>query len=172
MNMHSPELTRQHQEHAARQARLWGKKVKGIAPPKVEAPKRRLIEQDFHVINYREHQKRKMAEFGLSFSFSVVPSAEYQTYEANIVFDFNVAVKTMKEIAMEILSDFPGVTLDDIRGPRRTRHIVRPRQLAMYRIIRDRPDLSYPTVGKFFGGRDHTTVLHAVRKVEKLRVQA
>jgi len=172
MNMHSPELTRQHQEYAAIRARLMGKPEKRIVPPKIEAPKRRPIEQDFHVINFREHQKKKQAEFGLSFSFEVVPSAEYRPFEANIVFDFKVSVKTMKEIAVEILADFPGVTLDDIRGPRRTRYIVRPRQLAMYRIIRERPDLSYPMVGKFFGGRDHTTVLHAVRKIEKQRVQA
>ena len=50
---------------------------------------------------------------------------------------------------------------------RRTRAIVRPRQIAMY-LAKTMTSKSFPEIGKRFGGRDHTTVLHAVRKVEEL----
>lgn len=74
--------------------------------------------------------------------------------------------RTMMEIAADVLKDFPGITIKDIKGSRRTRAIVLPRQIAMYHIYREREDLSFPMIGRFFGGRDHTTVLHAVRKFE------
>jgi hypothetical protein len=76
------------------------------------------------------------------------------------------------EIAIEVLTAFPGVTIEEIRGSRRTRRIVLPRQLAMYQAYRQRSDLSLPLIGRWFGGRDHTTVLHAIRKIEALRGEA
>ncbi|MFD0916775.1 chromosomal replication initiator protein DnaA [Pseudahrensia aquimaris] len=59
------------------------------------------------------------------------------------------------------------VSKNDLLSNRRTRVIVRPRQIAMYlaKILTPR---SLPEIGRRFGGRDHTTVLHAVRKIEKL----
>lgn len=58
-----------------------------------------------------------------------------------------------------------GVSIGDILGPRRHRHVVRARQVAMF-VCRDLTDLSYPQLGTAFGGRHHTTVLDAVRKIE------
>lgn len=52
----------------------------------------------------------------------------------------------------------------DIVGPSLARRITRARQAAMVRVHVERPDLSSPTVGRLFGNRDHTTVLHAWRK--------
>lgn len=72
-------------------------------------------------------------------------------------------------IIMEVLSGFPGVTIDDIKGPRRTKLFARPRQLAIYEVSRQRPDMSFPQIGRLFGGRDHTTCLHAVKKIEAER---
>lgn len=57
-----------------------------------------------------------------------------------------------------------GVTVDDLRSQNRSRPIVQARQMAMY-LVRDFTDLSLPKVGEVFGGRDHTTVLHACQKV-------
>ncbi len=57
-----------------------------------------------------------------------------------------------------------GVTVDDLRSQNRSRPIVQARQIAMY-LVRDMTDLSLPRVGAIFGGRDHTTVLHAWNKV-------
>jgi chromosomal replication initiator protein len=50
---------------------------------------------------------------------------------------------------------------------RRTRVIVKPRQIAMY-LAKTLTPRSFPEIGRRFGGRDHTTVLHAVRKIEEL----
>jgi chromosomal replication initiator protein len=54
-----------------------------------------------------------------------------------------------------------------LRGKSRQRPLVLARQIAMY-VIRDLTDLSYPAIAREFGGRDHTTVIHAVSKVERL----
>ena len=59
------------------------------------------------------------------------------------------------------------VSKNDLLSNRRTRVIVRPRQIAMY-LSKNLTPRSLPEIGRRFGGRDHTTVLHAVRKVEKM----
>ena len=56
------------------------------------------------------------------------------------------------------------VALDELTGDKRTRRIVRPRQVAMY-LSRELTDASLPAIGRAFGGRDHTTVMYAVQKV-------
>lgn len=60
-----------------------------------------------------------------------------------------------------------GISLRDINGQCRQRHIAHPRQMAMA-IARDLdPQPSYPEIGAKFGGRDHTTALHAFKAVQK-----
>lgn len=73
------------------------------------------------------------------------------------------------EIVRGILTSYPDVTVAQIKGATRMRRIVEARQLAMHAVRMERFDLSYPTIGKWFGGRDHTTVMHAVHKIEKMR---
>lgn len=60
-----------------------------------------------------------------------------------------------------------GVKRDHLRSASRDNEIVRPRQIAMF-LMRNVTALSLPDIGRRFGGRDHTTVLHAVRRVSKL----
>ncbi len=57
-----------------------------------------------------------------------------------------------------------GFTIDAICGPSRTRPLVTARQVAMY-LVRNLTDYSYPAIARVFGGRDHTTVIHAVDKI-------
>ncbi|OQB12012.1 MAG: Chromosomal replication initiator protein DnaA [Candidatus Omnitrophica bacterium ADurb.Bin205] len=59
-----------------------------------------------------------------------------------------------------------GVTLGDLKTRRRNKTIVLPRQVAMY-LSREFTDLSLPEVGQFFGGKDHTTVLHSYNKIKE-----
>ena len=59
-----------------------------------------------------------------------------------------------------------GVTLGEMVGDKRTRRIVRPRQVAMY-LSRELTDASLPAIGRSFGDRDHTTVMYAVQKVAR-----
>ena len=68
---------------------------------------------------------------------------------------------------MEIVSDYYNVTVDDLIRQSRKREYVVPRQVAMY-IIRKELETSLPMIGEIFGGRDHTTVIHAVDKVQTL----
>jgi chromosomal replication initiator protein len=72
----------------------------------------------------------------------------------------------IEEIQKVVASHF-NVSKQDLLSARRSRAIVRPRQIAMY-LAKTMTPRSFPEIGKRFGGRDHTTVLHAVRKVEEL----
>jgi chromosomal replication initiator protein len=62
---------------------------------------------------------------------------------------------------------FYGIAHTDLVGSKRSQNIVYPRQIAMY-LARDLTDLSLPKIGDAFGGRDHTTVMHATAKIHKL----
>ena len=57
----------------------------------------------------------------------------------------------------------------EMSSPRRSINIARPRQIAMY-LCKEATSFSYPEIGKAFGGKDHTTVMHAVKKIESLSV--
>lgn len=76
---------------------------------------------------------------------------------------------TMDEI-MRKTCDYYNVRMTDLLSPKRSRNIARPRQMAMY-LSKHLTSRSYPEIGKRFGGRDHTTVIHAVRKIEELKAQ-
>ncbi|MEO6125087.1 MAG: chromosomal replication initiator protein DnaA [Ilumatobacteraceae bacterium] len=60
-----------------------------------------------------------------------------------------------------------GQSVEALRGKSRQRPLVTSRQIAMY-VFRDLTDLSYPAIARLFGGRDHTTVIHAVEKIQRL----
>ena len=66
---------------------------------------------------------------------------------------------------MEIVADYYAIKVSELKSKRRTRNITFPRQIAMY-LARDLTDSSLPEIGQAFGGRDHSTVIHAVEKIE------
>jgi chromosomal replication initiator protein len=74
----------------------------------------------------------------------------------------NVSPKTV----IEKVASYYDLKSDDITGPKRGREIVVPRQIAMY-IMRHELNLSFPKIASAVGGRDHTTAMHSVDKVEK-----
>ncbi|GGE18310.1 hypothetical protein GCM10011390_41860 [Aureimonas endophytica] len=63
-----------------------------------------------------------------------------------------------------------GVSVDDLKGPSRKRQIARVRMAAIY-WVRRRLQVSYPMIGRVFGGRDHTTVLHSVQRWPQKRLE-
>jgi len=71
------------------------------------------------------------------------------------------------ERIQEITSDRFGLSLEELCGDRRSQNIVYPRQVAMY-LSRELTDSSLPKIGKQFGGRDHTTVIHATSKIARM----
>jgi len=65
----------------------------------------------------------------------------------------------------QLVAQFFNLSVSDLRSKRRTKSVVGPRQIAMF-LVRTMTDHSLPEIGDFFGGRDHTTVLHACKKIE------
>jgi chromosomal replication initiator protein len=70
------------------------------------------------------------------------------------------------EIIQKVTADYFGLSFNDLKGKKRTQTIAFPRQLAMY-IAREITEYSTTEVGMEFGGRDHTTVMHACQKIEE-----
>jgi chromosomal replication initiator protein len=68
------------------------------------------------------------------------------------------------QMILEATASSYGFSIDAICGPSRTRPLVTARQVAMY-LVRELTDYSYPAIGRVFGKRDHTTVIHAVDKI-------
>ncbi len=71
-----------------------------------------------------------------------------------------------EEILRRVAEHF-GLQPEDLKGSGRRKEVVLPRQLAMY-LVRELTRASLPEIGQFFGGRDHTTVLYAIQKVQEL----
>jgi len=106
---------------------------------------------------------RVTAYANLSRSAVTLPIAE------EVLRDFipdDEAPEITAEQIMSSTSDYFGVSLEDLRGHSRSRVLVNARQVAMY-LCRELTDLSLPRIGQAFGGRDHTTVMHADRKIRQ-----
>lgn len=74
---------------------------------------------------------------------------------------------SVDEIQKKVAEHF-NIRLSDMHSPKRLQSVVRPRQIAMY-LSKILTPLSLPEIGRKFGGRDHTTVIHAIKKIEELK---
>lgn len=74
------------------------------------------------------------------------------------------------ELIMKAVADYHHIRMSDLLGKKRTRNIARPRQMAMA-LAKELTNMSLPAIGDAFGGRDHTTVMHAVKTIAQLRVE-
>jgi chromosomal replication initiator protein len=79
-----------------------------------------------------------------------------------VTFKPRMTVKRIQEVA----AAYYGIPLMEMTSSRRAAHIAQPRQVAMY-LARELTPLSLPSIGRFFGDRDHTTILHGIRAVER-----
>lgn len=163
MNVHAPVLREQHEHYKAVRAKLWGSHpaaarpaidirpiVQFVEPLPPAEPEWMSIEIEFdhHVLLYRKLISKLLLEYSYSMP---------------------VDKRSAKEIIIEVLEMFPGVNFRDVQGPTRTLRVVRARQVAMCELAEQRPDLSMPVIGSIFGDRDHTTVLHAIRKIKAMK---
>jgi chromosomal replication initiator protein len=85
---------------------------------------------------------------------------------ADLLSDTAPKVRTDEELLTDIAAHL-GFSVEALRGKSRQRPLVTARQIAMY-VFRELTDLSYPAIARLFGGRDHTTVIHAVEKIQRL----
>lgn len=89
-----------------------------------------------------------------------------ETLLGDLMTGTQVKSRTDEELLAEI-AVILGFSVDALRGKSRQRPLVTARQTAMY-VFRELTDLSYPSIARLFGGRDHTTVIHAVDKIQRL----
>ncbi len=82
----------------------------------------------------------------------------------------NIIVENNKEITIDriqkTVAEYYQIKTTDIKSQKRLKNIVFPRQIAMY-ISRNMTNLSYPEIGDKFGGKDHSTIIHAIKKIEE-----
>ncbi|SNR50014.1 chromosomal replication initiator protein DnaA [Puniceibacterium sediminis] len=76
---------------------------------------------------------------------------------------------SIEEIQRKVAEHY-NIRLSDMIGPKRVRNYARPRQVAMY-LCKQMTSRSLPEIGRRFGGRDHTTVMHGVKRIEELKIQ-
>ena len=76
-------------------------------------------------------------------------------------------VRVESDLIISTTADYFGITIEELTGTSRTHVLVTARQIAMY-LCRELTDLSLPKIGQQFGGKDHTTVMHAERKIKNL----
>lgn len=79
--------------------------------------------------------------------------------------------RSISQIVDEVLLGFPGITVQAVKGRSRTFPVVAARHAAIYAVKMERPDMSYPAIGRWFG-LDHTSILHCVRKIQAQRASA
>ena len=89
-----------------------------------------------------------------------------QTQLADLMVDTKPKVRTDEEMLAEIAGILK-FEVEALKGKSRQRPLVTARQIAMY-VFRELTDLSYPAIARLFGGRDHTTVIHANEKIQRL----
>ena len=81
-----------------------------------------------------------------------------------------VETQITPQLIMGETASYFNVGHDDLVGPARTHVLVTARQIAMY-LCRELTDSSLPSIGRLFGGRDHTTVMHANKKIRQLMAE-
>lgn len=170
MNMHQPmtELERQHQAHLARQKRF----AAAVSPIKDNAALKAKIEKLQDELATLNMQLKAVNDHLLTLKLDKADLQSIVISQAERICNLEGISEqlrepdrlSVKQIIVEVLKDYPGVTYDDIVGKRRSRFFMIPRQKCMAEVYQQRPDLSLPVIGKMMK-RDHTTILHAVRKL-------
>jgi chromosomal replication initiator protein len=82
----------------------------------------------------------------------------------------DILVEKNRELSVEeiqkVVASYYNIKVSEIKSSRRLKVLVLPRQIAMY-LSRQLTSYSYPEIGERFGGKDHSTIIHAIKKIEK-----
>lgn len=163
----------------------WGLTV-NIFPPDLEL-RRNILYNKIIANNLGDSINSEVIEYiasNLNSDIRQLEGAVTRLYAYSTMFntgkiDMNVAIEALKttitpsivfkndvQKIQQIVCDFYKISLDDMKGKKRTAKIAFPRQVAMY-LCRKHTNDSFPKLGIEFGGRDHTTIMHAYSKIEK-----
>ena len=82
------------------------------------------------------------------------------------IFSENASAPLTPDLIQQVVAEHYNIRVEDIQGSKKPKNIAFPRQVSMY-LCRKLLDISLPKIGESFGGRDHTTVIHAISKIEK-----
>lgn len=82
------------------------------------------------------------------------------------IFSENSVTPLTPELIQQVVAEYYNIRVEDIQGSKKPKNIAFPRQVSMY-LCRKLLDISLPKIGESFGGRDHTTVIYAISKIEK-----
>lgn len=145
--------------YRALQARLWAPRP--IQPRRDETRTRALSIADAH----REREKREEEE---RLQAALADRARMDEIVFQVL-DPEQLAREPKRIITRVAEAF-GLNYADVIGPSRTAPVVRARWAAIAAVREVHPDWSLPRLGRAFGGRDHTSMLHALRKMERTGV--
>jgi chromosomal replication initiator protein len=185
MNIHNTELIRQHRHYAEIRDRLTGKPSKPEPAAKVAsdddqiaAGMRTMISKLTKEVRFLREclrhsasadQRVKDLELSLADAHaSILAQAEMLKVQEQSDVDLDddnqpLMRRPVRVIAEEVLQDYPGITWEDVKGIRRVRKLIKPRKACIRAVFEERKDLSSVKIGKIFGGRDHSTILHSIR---------
>ena len=125
---------------------------------------------NFIAENVRSNIRELEGALSRVMAYSKLTDSEISVDSAAIVLRDIYETKAKKQITAEFIKSEVakkyGLTIDDLNSRKRTKAIAYPRQIAMY-ITRELTDLSLPKIGDVFGGRDHSTVIHAYDKIRE-----
>lgn len=171
MEINSPEMLRQHEAKKARLRRLGGVAQR----ERQKTPVRKVVVMgDDAKAHVRDWQHRKWVEENAGRS-DEPPIALHRPHDAHVhtfrLFSELSNVEPSQRVLIETVIRetclFYEISRADLLSQRRTLSIIKPRQIAMY-LAKVMTLRSMPEIGRRFGGRDHTTALHAVRKIGDL----
>lgn len=89
----------------------------------------------------------------------------------NEIFLDNVKPPITVDLIQKVTTEYFKISMTDLLGKKRTKNVVVPRQIAMY-LCRELTEESFPHIGELFGGRDHTTIIHAFTKISNERMKS
>lgn len=144
-----------HRAHIERRNRLWA------VPNAGSFPCRKTLPSQQHIFIYR-FQTEVVARFLHIWSW---PNGSYRAIYTNKFRDMDCVPLSATEIIRAVCKYYR-IRKIELIGDRRTANIVRPRFVAMY-LLKHLTTNSYVWIGRYFGGRDHTSAMHAVRSIEE-----
>lgn len=185
MNIHNTELTRQHKHYTEIRSRLSGKTREPMEPaakdldehPAVDSMRKQIDKLNREARFLRQclrqsagtNERVQELELALADAHArILAQAEMLKVQENSDIDLDednqpAIRRPVRVIAEEVLKDYPGITWDDIKGIRRLRNLINPRKACIRAVFEERKDLSTVKIGKLFGGRDHSTILHSIK---------